>query len=218
MANSADYKRTTRGRAIVLYGNARVRSRKRNVEVFITSDWIEEHLKRGTCELTGLPFSFEPPPEGLTRRPDAPSVDRIDKTKPYTPENTRVILWAVNCALAEYGTETMLPILERMVNAIKEQPTPISTKHPSASQESEPHGVVHGAGFGQDCDGSHHHRGESEGQDTGDSSQTCCGICMGAGDKKLESSKLYAMWISDGHTRQQIESIAKRLGCICHQS
>lgn len=218
MANSADYKRTTRGRAVVLHGNARLRSRKRNVEVFITADWIEDHLKRGTCELTGLPFSFEPPPEGLTRRPDAPSVDRIDKTKPYTPENTRVILWAVNCALAEYGTETMLPILERMVNAIKEQSTPVSTKHPSTSQESEPHGVVHGAGFREDCDGALHHRGEPEGQDTGDSTEASCRICMGAGDKKLESSKLHAMWISDGHTSQQIESIAKRLGCICHQS
>ena len=222
MANSSEYntnyKRTTRGRAVKLYGNAVDRSRKRNVEVYITSEWIEEHLKRGTCELTGMPFSFEPPPEGWTRRPDAPSIDRIDKTKPYTPENTRVILWAVNCALAEYGTETMLPILERMVNAIKEQSTPISTKHTATSQEQESHGSVHGAWFGQDCDGAHHHTGEPEGQDSSDSTKACCRICMGAGDKKLESSKLYAMWIGDGHTSQQIESIAKRLGCVCHQS
>lgn len=218
MGYSNDYKRTTRGRAITLHDNARNRSKKRNVEVEITVDWIENHLKRGTCELTGLPFSFEPPTEDVTRRFNAPSLDRKDKTKPYTQENTRVILWAVNCALSEYGTETMLPILERMVHAIKEQSTSISEQHPKTSQEQTTHGSVHGARVGEDCDGAHHHRGEPQGQDLSDSTKACCGICMGAGDKKLESSKLYAMWISDGHTRQQIESIAKRLGCICHQS
>jgi hypothetical protein len=218
MASNTDYKRTTRGRAMVLYGNARVRSRKRNVEVFITSDWIEDHLKRGTCELTGLPFSFEPPPAGLTRRPDAPSVDRIDKTKPYTTENTRVILWAVNCALAEYGTETMLPILERMVNAIKKQPTPVSTKHTATSQEQEPHGSVHGARVGQDCDGSHHHRGEPEGQDSSDSTKESCRICMGTGVRKMATLETFYGGQDNGDCLCTAEEFAKRIRCICHQS
>ena len=131
MANSGDYKRTVRGRAVTLMSNAKARCKNKNVEIFITQTWVENHLTRGTCELTGMPFSFEPPPEGVTRRWDAPSLDRINKHKPYTEENTRVILWAVNCALAEYGTEVMLPILKAMIKGIEDaqalSATPLST-------------------------------------------------------------------------------------------
>lgn len=218
MGFSHEYKRTTWGRAITLHGNARKRSKKRGVEVYITVEWIEEHLKRGTCELTGIPFSFEPPPEGYTRRQDAPSLDRIDKTKPYTPENTRVILWAVNCALAEYGTHAMLPILERMVHAIKEQPTPIPTQHTGEGETNTSLGVVHGARVGKDCDGSLHHRGESEGQNIGHSTQASCRICLGAGVQKLGASPQFEMWDGDGNAIEQTESVAKRFGCVCYQS
>lgn len=217
MANSPDYKRTTNGRARTLISNAKTRSKKKNVDVLIDKEWVEEHLKRGTCELTGIAFSFEPPPEGWTRRPDAPSLDRIDKTKHYTPDNTRVILWSVNCALAEYGTEMMLPILERLVDAIKNKPTPVSTEHTGESQNNTELGTTNGAGVGEDCDGSHHHRGESEGQNSCNSSQTSCRICMGSGSKQLEALKLYESRLDYGLTDTEIKSLAKLFGCVCYQ-
>ena len=217
MGFSHEYKRTTWGRAITLHGNARKRSKKRGVEVYITVEWIEEHLKRGTCELTGIPFSFEPPPEGYTRRQDAPSLDRIDKTKPYTPENTRVILWAVNCALAEYGTHAMLPILERMVHAIKEQPAPIPTQHTGEGETNPALGVVHGARIGEDCDGSLHHRGESEGQNLSHSPQASCRICLGSRERQVESSKIYERREDYGVSEAEARHIAKLLGCVCYQ-
>ena len=131
MAYSDDYKRTIAGRAVSLMGNARKRCKEKGIELSITQAWVEEHLFRGTCEITGLHFCFEPPDQKATRRWDAPSLDRIDKDKPYTEDNTRVILWAVNCALSEYGTEIMLPILKAMIKGIesaKAQPAaPVST-------------------------------------------------------------------------------------------
>jgi len=218
MANSANYKRTTNGRARTLINNAKTRSKKKNIEVLIDNDWVEEHLKRGTCELTGIAFSFEPPPEGLTRRPDAPSLDRIDKTKHYTVENTRVILWAVNCALAEYGTEMMLPILERMVHAIKNELASISTQHIGESQNNSEPGVVDGARVGEDCDGAHHHRGEPEGEDPCNRSKEGCRICMGAGSKQLEALELFENRSSYGLTDTEIKGLAKLFGCVCYQS
>jgi hypothetical protein len=131
MAYSDDYKRTIVGRAVSLMGNARKRCKEKGIELSITQAWVEEHLFRGTCEITGLHFCFEPPDQKATRRWDAPSLDRINKDKPYTEDNTRVILWAVNCALSEYGTEIMLPILKAMIKGIesaKAQPAaPVST-------------------------------------------------------------------------------------------
>ena len=213
---------TLNGRAKILVNNAKIRSRKKNLDFDISVADVYEKIVTGVCEFTGISFDYS---YGKDRFLNAysPSIDKIDSKKGYTKDNIRLVLTSVNRALGEDGEDEMLPILKAMVEAIEnnakqKESTPISTKHPSASQEQEPYGVVHGAWFGQDCDGAHHHRGESEGQDISDSSKACCGICMGAGDKKLESSKLYAMWISDGHTSQQIESIAKRLGCICHQS
>lgn len=119
MAYSNDYKRTVVGRANSLMSNARRRCKAKGIELAITQSWVEAHLTRGTCEITGLHFCFEPRNEHATRRWDAPSLDRINKDLPYTEDNTRVILWAVNCALSEYGTKIMLPILKAMVKGIE---------------------------------------------------------------------------------------------------
>jgi len=54
------------------------------------------------CELSGLQFELFRGP----RSPYSPSVDRIDSSKPYTPENCRVILWGLNAAFAEWGEDT----------------------------------------------------------------------------------------------------------------
>lgn len=216
MAYSAEYKRTTKGRAYTLLSNARARSKAKGIEVQITVEWIEEHLKRGTCELTGLPFSFEPPPKGFTRRHDAPSIDRIDKTKQYTPENSRVILWGVNCALSEYGTDIMLPILERMVNAIKKQSSPVPTECTGESKTNFQLGALHGAGPGEDCDGAHHHRGEPEGQDTGCGTEAGCRICMGSGVRQVEALELYENCENYGISKTEIRGLKELFRCVCH--
>ena len=70
----------------------------------LTIEWVDEQLKKGACQITGIPFNLEATTEHHTRRWDAPSLDRIDKTKPYNETNTRLVLWAVICALSDYGT------------------------------------------------------------------------------------------------------------------
>ena len=189
------YKATTKGRAKVLIGNAKQRCKEKNVQISITADWVEEHLKRGTCELTGLPFNFGPPPEGLTRRPDAPSLDRIDKHKHYTEDNTRVILWAVNCALAEYGTEVMLPILKAIVKGIEDaKQNQLTSVSGTDNREGEIYpelGSFSATWIGQDSDDSYHHCGTDARQDADSSTQASSGNSVGHRDTKVGASKTF---------------------------
>ena len=72
-------------------------------------------IQKGKCELTGLPFDLSTP-QNTKNNPYSPSLDRIDsKNKNYTPENTRVVLSAVNMALNEFGLEVMKPIMKKLL-------------------------------------------------------------------------------------------------------
>lgn len=182
-------KRTTHGRAVVLINNARGRSLKKNISMEVTQEWVEKHLERGTCQLTGIPFSLEPPPEGVTRRWDAPSLDRISKHKHYTEDNTRVILWAVNCALSEYGTETMLPVLKAMVKGIEDaqqnQPTSISGTDYREGEVYPELGSFSATWAGQDSDDAHHHCGADARKDVDSGAQEGSGDGMGCRGTKV---------------------------------
>jgi hypothetical protein len=185
-------KRTTHGRAVVLVNNARGRSLKKNISMEVTQEWVEKHLERGTCQLTGIPFSLEPPPEGVTRRWDAPSLDRISKHKHYTEDNTRVILWAVNCALSEYGTETMLPVLKAMVKGIEDaqtkSTTPVSETDYREGEIYPELGSFSTTWAGEDSDDAHHHCGADARKDIDSGTQASSGDSVGCGSGKMGTS------------------------------
>lgn len=108
-----------KGRATKMWHNAKRRSKTTGAKVEITIDWIAAKLEKGVCQHTGLPFDLNPA-DKFSSNPYSPSLDKINpKIKDYTPENTRVVLTAVNKSLNEYGEETMLPILKAMVSVIE---------------------------------------------------------------------------------------------------
>gem|GEM_PF-1835794 len=183
------YKATTNGRAKVLLSNAKQRCKEKNVQISITAEWIEEHLKRGTCELTGIPFNFGPPTEGITRLPDAPSLDRINKHKNYTEDNTRVILWAVNCALAEYGTEIMLPILQATVKGIENAQTQSASPLPTGDYIQGAIGAELGSVLTpwtwEDDNDAHHHCGADARKDADHSTKASGGDSVGCGSAEM---------------------------------
>jgi len=60
--------------------------------------WIEKWAKVTVCPILGMPFAAPGAKQGSTTDPRAPSLDRIDSSKGYTPENTRVVSYFVNVA------------------------------------------------------------------------------------------------------------------------
>jgi len=60
--------------------------------------------QHGRCCLSGIPFSLKES-GSATRKPLAPSVDRIDCEQGYTLSNIRLVLLAVNIGLSDFGTD-----------------------------------------------------------------------------------------------------------------
>ena len=99
-----------------LLADARRRAKKRRLAFTITVDDIADLLKaaNGVCELTGPPFNLSKN-DGYFRRPFAPSLDRIDSSKGYTPGNVRVVLYAANAAMNEWGFDVLLQMARGIV-------------------------------------------------------------------------------------------------------
>lgn len=107
-------------RAGILLNAAKRRCQKSLGVVTIDENWVLEKLKTGVCELTKLPFDFNPAKTGH-HNAYSPSLDRIDSNNPnYSLENTRVVLASVNRALNEHGDKYLLPILKAMVIGIEQ--------------------------------------------------------------------------------------------------
>jgi hypothetical protein len=181
-----EYVQTVRGRALKLINNARSRSVDKGIYIDLPLSWLEEKLLKNSCEITNMPFDLSPP-EDHTRRYNAPSLDRIDKTKGYTVDNTRLVLWVVNCALAEYGTDIILPILKAMVagieNAKPNTTPPVPTRLDKPRQINPQCWSVPATGSGQDNNDADDYRGATQGKNAYRSAKEGGGNCMGSGGK-----------------------------------
>jgi hypothetical protein len=105
------------GRAKTLFKSAQ--RRVENKEAFdITADWIEERIRKGFCEVTGIAFDFKQHPV-YSKNPYSPSIDRIDSTKDYCKENVRFVIWQVNMMRGETSDDEMLEICYKFIEGIK---------------------------------------------------------------------------------------------------
>ena len=84
---------------IRLYYYAGVRAKQKNMERTITLEWLKKECENNICSVTGKTFDYN---SNYHRNPYGPSVDRIDITKGYTPENCRIVIWAFNRARDHY--------------------------------------------------------------------------------------------------------------------
>ena len=187
----AEHRKTPRGRAQLLIADARkADARKQKFEINISADWIEEKLKKGTCELTGLPFDFSPSKNTYLNK-YAPSLDRIDSGRGYTKDNVRVVLCAVNIALGQYTDEEMLPILKAMItgieNAQKKSTTPVPTGSHIQGAVGAELGSVSTPWTWEDSDDANDYRGAVQGENSYRSAKEGSGDSMGHGGKEMES-------------------------------
>ena len=87
----SSYATSIHGRAVQMWNNSKGRSQNHTISV----EWIEEALKVGVCQVTGVPFQWE---FGKGRQPFAPSLDQKEPGQGYTFENTQVVVWIYNFA------------------------------------------------------------------------------------------------------------------------
>ena len=89
------YRQTEKGRAVVIFCDARVRARKAKLPFTITKDWVVEHLQSGVCAQTGDAFDYTLLSSNGHRQPNmfAPSLDQIVPNAGYTEENTQIVCW-----------------------------------------------------------------------------------------------------------------------------
>lgn len=93
-----------------LFSDTKKRALKKGLEFSIShSDLIQRYDRfGGICCVSGIKFSCKE--SSFYRRPFAPSIDRIDSSIGYTPENTRLVCYAVNAAKNEWTDAILLRI------------------------------------------------------------------------------------------------------------
>lgn len=179
---------TFRGRGVQMLARSRNRAKESGIEHSIVLEDILPRIETGFCELTKLPFDLTPP-NNASQNPYSPSIDRIDSLKGYTKDNIRIVLYAVNAALGQYGTEIMLPILKAMITGIE------NAKQNTAAPVSEGsyiQGAV-GAELGsvstpwawEDYDHTDDHSGAVRGEDLDHRAQESSGDGVGRGGKEV---------------------------------
>jgi hypothetical protein len=100
---------------------AKDRAKARGREFDLTRDWLLDEVERldFKCALTGLKFSACA--SSARTDPYAPSIDRIDSKKGYTKDNVRIIIFALNVMLLDWG-QAIFEHVVRNYRANKKRP------------------------------------------------------------------------------------------------
>lgn len=85
---------------------ALARSRRKAREFDLTLDWAlrTAELQNFRCALTGIPFHAAHKSPGV-KNPYTPSLDRIDPKGGYTQSNVRIVVFAINAMLLDWGRD-----------------------------------------------------------------------------------------------------------------
>lgn len=99
---------------MVSAAKSRDRKFKRPVSSITAEDVVNLFIRcNGYCEVTGVKLVFG---SRLNKeeRPWIPSLDRIDCGKGYSFDNCRIVCFAANVAMADWGAEPLLKMLRSM--------------------------------------------------------------------------------------------------------
>lgn len=202
------------------FNNARGRAKRDNLPFDITYEYLES-IVTDECPVYGIVFEWGTSNLGRGKtKENCPTLDRIVPDKGYVKGNVAFISYKAN-RIKDNGTMqdhyAIADWIWERINAEQKESTSVPTQHTGESQDNTQLGIVYGAGVGQDCDGAHHHRGEPEGQDSSDSTEAGCRICMGTGVQKMATLATFYSDQDNGNTLCSAEEFAKRIRCVCYQ-
>lgn len=88
----------------VIMKDAKNRAKGKGLSFDLTDDYLSSlYREQGErCAISGMEFDNAPQTEH-SRNPFAMSLDRIDSSEGYVEGNVRIVLWAINGAIAEWG-------------------------------------------------------------------------------------------------------------------
>ena len=89
--------------------HAKRRAKQKNLGYELDPFWVRERIDTGRCEVTNIPFEIK------VGSPWMPSIDRIDSSKGYTKENSRLVVWAFNRARGTFSDDVMLRLARAIV-------------------------------------------------------------------------------------------------------
>lgn len=100
-----------------MFNWVRTRARRSGLDFTLTSEWIDKRIQKGICEMTGLPLKLYEGPSGSRHRcnPFRPSIDRINSSKGYHPENCRLVCWIFNIAKSDWDDAVVLQFAKALV-------------------------------------------------------------------------------------------------------
>lgn len=96
---------------------SKARSRRAKRPYGLSTEWIAQRIRAGKCELTGVPFVLE------RNSPYMPSIDRIDSSKCYTPDNCRVILLILNLAKRDWPEDVFQAAILAAADGLRGSPS-----------------------------------------------------------------------------------------------
>lgn len=111
------YRQTSRGRAGLLLWHATKRAKDNDLECTLDVINLTARIAKGFCEVTGLPFDLKPGSFRHHANPWAPSLDRKNSSKGYTPDNVQVVVAAYNYAKSEWSSNVLLTLARAIVDA-----------------------------------------------------------------------------------------------------
>lgn len=103
-------KRRPKNIARSLLQAARRRSLDYQIACELTVDWIVQKIEQGVCPATGHRFSLEP------RSPWRPSIDRLEPSRGYVPDNCQVVCCIYNFAKHSYQHSDVLELARSLVS------------------------------------------------------------------------------------------------------
>lgn len=206
-------------------GLAKIKNRckKNNIPFDLTYEFLES-ISTERCPVFNTEFVWQTQGTGRGPKENTPTLDRIIPELGYVQGNVVFISILAN-AIKQNVTEKELYAVadwlhdkrKEVLHAFKDKLTRLPAPPDTPGKRNAAHGVVHGAGPGQDCDGAHHHQGEPAGPHIGDRAQAGGGVGVGPGVPEVGAPIRPPSGARDGHARATFEGALQQLQHLRNQ-
>lgn len=161
-----NFVKTKKGHIYTLYKSAEKRAKEKKLDFDITLEYLIS-IASDECPIFKTNFVW-----GYDRRGysgESPTLDRVFNNLGYIKENVVFISKKANTAKSSYQYQDLYKLADwlhdkekEVLNALQITNARVPKTNGRAGKKNTAHGAVHGAGPGEDCDGSHHYQANPE--------------------------------------------------------